>query len=85
MADTVTEEECSQVEETRCDTVYRQQCSQVEDQQCETVTEEQCQVSTRVLSCVTLLLLQTGKRRQSLFCIVSCALRCSSLLFESIK
>ena len=47
MADTVTEEECSQVEETRCDTVYRQQCSQVEDQQCETVTEEQCQVRSR--------------------------------------
>ena len=50
MADTVTEEECSQVEETRCDTVYRQQCSQVEEQQCETVTEQQCQVSIRVLS-----------------------------------
>ena len=47
VADTVTEEECSQVEETRCDTVYRQQCSQVEDQQCETVTEEQCQVRSR--------------------------------------
>ena len=77
VTDTVTEEECSQVEEQRCDTVYRQQCAQVEDQQCETVTEQQCQVSIMMGMVVTLChSLQTGKRRQILFCIVSCA-RCS--------
>ena len=76
MTDTVTEEECSQVEEQRCDTVYRQQCAQVEDQQCETVTEQQCQVSIMGLIVTSCRPLQTGKRRQILFCIVSCA-RCS--------